>query len=160
MRRHAPAMLFASALLAVVSLVGCAETVLIQSQPTSAQAYIDDRSVGLTPFEFAVEKGDLQHSYRLRLEKEGYEAYAETIDTRIAGGRMTAAFFTLGIVYLFKSPRYLVQPNVILMQPSAEGERDRRLGQELREIEELRVEGKIDQAEAERRRQELFDGDK
>jgi hypothetical protein len=45
------------------------------------------------------------------------------------------------------------------MQPSAEGERDRRLGKELREIEELRVEGKIDQAEAERRKRELFDGD-
>jgi hypothetical protein len=159
MERHAPASLLAAVLLTIALLAGCAETVLIQSQPTSAQAYIDDRSVGMTPFEFGVEKGDLQRSYRLRLEKEGYEPYAATIDTRIAGGRMTAAFFTLGIVYLFKSPRYLVQPTVVLMQPSAEGERDRRLGKELREIEELRVEGKIDQAEAERRKRELFDGD-
>ncbi len=159
MGRHAPAMLSAAAS-AILLLAGCSERVLIRSQPTSAQAYIDDRSVGMTPFVFAVQKRALEHSYRLRLEKEGYEPYTGTIGTRIAGGRMTAAFFTLGIVYLFKSPRYLVPPSVMVMQPSAEGERDRRLGKELREIEKLRVEGQINQEEAERRTKELFDVDK
>ena len=133
---------------------------MIRSQPAGAQAYVNDRPASTTPCVFAVQKGDLEHSYRLRLEKEGYEPYSEVVGTRIAGGRMTAAFFTLGIVYLFKSPRYLVPPQLIVMQPSLEGERDRRLGKELREIERLRAEGSITQEEFDRRKKELFDGEK
>ena len=138
-------------------LASCSESVMIRSEPPGAKAYVDNAPVGTTPFVFSVKRGDLQHSYSLRLEKDGYEPYADTLRTRIAGGRATGAFFTLGIVYIFKSPWYLVPPPIVTMQPSREAERDRRLGQDLRELQQLRGEGKITQEQFEERKRYLLE---
>jgi PEGA domain len=138
-------------------LAGCSESVMIRSEPAGAKGYVNNDLVGRTPFVFSVKRRDLQRSYSLRLEKDGYEPYTETLHTRFAGGRATGAFFTLGIVYLFKSPWYLVPPPIVTMQPSQQAERDRRLGQDLRELQQLRSEGKITQQQFEQRRRDLLE---
>lgn len=144
-------------LVCMVLLVGCSESVMIRSSPSGAKVYVNDRPTGMTPVVFSVKKGDLEHTYNLRLEKDGYDPYAGALQTHFAGGRATGAFFTLGLVYLFKSPRTLVPPPLIVLQPSLEAERDRRVGKELREIERLHAEGKITQEEVDRRKKELLD---
>jgi len=138
-------------------LASCSESVMIRSEPPGAKAYVNDGLVGTTPFVFSVQRGDLQHSYSLRLEKDGYEPYTDTLRTRIAGGRATGAFFTLGIVYIFRSPWYLVPPRLITLEPSRQNERDRRLGQDLRELQQLRGEGKITQEQFEERKRFLLE---
>lgn len=147
-----------TALVVTVLIAGCSETAMIRSKPSGAQVYINDRPAGTTPFAFAVVRGDLEDSYRLRLEKEGYAPYTGMVRTRIAPGRLTAAVFTFGIVYLFKSPWCLVPPERIVMRLTSEGEWDQRVGKELREIKKLRSEGKISQEEFDRRSKDLLDG--
>src|SRR6266404_7026234 len=124
-------------------LAGCSPSVMIRSEPPGAKAYVDDVLVGTTPFDFSVKRSDLKSSYRLRLEKGGFEHSDQTIGTRVAPGRIVGAFFSLGIVYLFKSPRDLVAPQVVYLEPSKENERHRRLGQDLRELQQRRDAGTI-----------------
>lgn len=88
----------------------------------------------------------------------GFDPYIGEIKTPIAGGRATAAVFTLGVVYLFKSPRYLAPPGMIPLQPSVETEADRRLGKSLRELHELLEIQGITPEEFDRRRSILLEG--
>jgi hypothetical protein len=98
-------------------LAGCSENAVIQSDPIGAKVFIDDRLVGTTPALFTVERSHFAHSYRLRLEKAGYEPYAGELSSRVSASRASAAVFTLGIFYLFKSPWCLVDPRPIPLRP-------------------------------------------
>jgi len=121
----------------LVIVTGCAERAVIRSDPEDARVFINDQMIGTTPVVFAVERDELADSYKLRLEKDGYESYEGNIPTSVAPGRATGAVFTLGILYLFRSPRALDAPGTIPLRPSLEAEADRRLGKELRELNQL-----------------------
>ena len=154
--RRSPSLL----LVAVLSLVaGCAESALIRSSPEGADVYVNNQLIGTTPVTFTVPRSELADSYELKIEKDGYEPYVGTMPTRIAGGRATAAVFTLGIVYAFKSPRYIAAPHAVPLRPSLEAEVDRRLGKELRELNRRLAEREITQEQFEQQRKQLL-GDK
>ena len=139
-------------------LAGCSETVMIHSTPPGANVYMDGTMVGTTPIVFTVPRSELKNRYELELTKDGYDSYLGDVHTRVAPGRATGAAFTLGIVYLFRSPYYLVAPGQIVLQRSLEAEQDRRVGQELRELKALYVEQKISEEEYEARRRRLVEG--
>lgn len=80
----------------LLALAGCSENAVIQSDPIGAKVFINDRLIGITPAVFSVERRQFAHSYRLRLEKKGYEPYVGELTTRVSGSRATAAVFTLG----------------------------------------------------------------
>lgn len=105
-----------------LAVAGCSENAVIQSNPIGAQVFIDDQLIGTTPAVFTVERSRLAGSYHLRLEKAGYEPYVGELTTRVSGGRATAAVFTLGLFYLFESPRCLVDTRPIPLRPSLRGE--------------------------------------
>jgi hypothetical protein len=103
-------------LVGLLALAGCSENAVIQSVPIGAKVFINDRLVGTTPALFTVERSHFAHAFGLRLEKQGYEPYVGELTTRVCGGRVTAAVFTLGVFYLFKSPWCLVdQPPIPLL---------------------------------------------
>jgi len=101
----------------LLAVAGCSENAVIQSDPIGAKVFINDRLIGTTPTVFTVERRHLADSFPLRLEKEGYEPYIGELTTRVSGGRATAAVFTLGVFYLFKSPRCLVDTRPIPLRP-------------------------------------------
>lgn len=143
--------------IALILICGCSESVLIRSYPEGARIFINDTPYGTTPAVFKVNKGDLENQYMLRVEKDGYEPHLTTLRTRVAPGRVVAAFFTLGTVYLYKSPRYIVQPPQIELQPSHEADFDRRVGAELRTIDRLHREGKISDEQRDRWQKDLLE---
>ena len=146
------------ALLLVAALLGgCSESVMIRSGPSGANVFVNDKPVGKTPVEYSIPKGDLGNPYQVRIEKTGYEPVVTNLSTRIAGGRVTGAVFTLGILAMFRS-MYYIQPVFAQLQPltSPQEDRDRQLGESLRNLRELYESGKISDEEFQRRQGELL----
>jgi len=147
----------AALLLVAVLLGGCSESVMIRSGPSGANVFVNDKPVGKTPVEYTVPRGDLGNPYHVRIEKNGYEPVVTNLSTRIAGGRVTGAVFTLGILAMFRS-MYYIQPVFAQLQPlvSPQDDRDRVLGESLRNLRELHERGKISDEEFQRRQTELL----
>lgn len=150
--RGAVTLLFAAALLG-----GCGESVMIRSGPSGANVFVNDKPVGKTPVEYSVSRGDLGKPYQVRIEKNGYEPATTSLNTRIAGGRVTGAIFTVGILAVFRS-MYYIEPVFEQLQPlaSPQEERDRLLGESLRNLRDLHEKGKISDEEFQHRQEELF----
>jgi PEGA domain/Short C-terminal domain len=141
---------------ALVSLLaGCGGSVLIRTAPPGAKAYVDGNFIGRTPVEFSVPRREIR-PHALRLEKEGFEPIEDTIRTRVAPGRIVGAIFSLGIVYLFRSPMDLVTPEMYALSPALSAERDRAIGEALRRVQELHDQGKISDEEFKRQRDEIL----
>lgn len=145
-----------------LSLGGCSESVMIRSAPPDAAVLIDGQRIGLTPTQFTVSRSDLK-PYSLRLEKQGYETVADIITPRVAPGRVVGAIFTLGILYLFRSPYYLAAERTYALPPdpraveeARKAERDRTIGQTLRNLQDLHERGEISDEELKNRRQRLL----
>jgi len=121
-------------------LQGCAESVMIVTDPPGANVFVNDKLVGLSPTEYSVEKDQLAREYSLRLEKPGFAPVADTLRTRRMPGRTTGAVFTLGILYLFRSPlSFEEREPYVLTQTLAsdpQAERDRAVGQRLRQLQD------------------------
>lgn len=142
-------------------LAGCGESVMIHSIPVGANVYVNDKFLGRTPVEFEVSRFDVSSAdYRLRIEKDRFEPVRDIIRTRLAPGRMVGALFTIGIVYIFRSPVYLVPVPTYALNPllSAQPlpERDRAIGEALRHLQELHDQGKLTDEEWNRRRDLLL----
>lgn len=121
--------------------------------------YVDGQLVGTTPIDYRVPRSEIrQHS--LLIEKDGYEPIDDTIRSRFAIGRAFGAFFTVGILYAFRSPMYLVPLPMYSLSPtlaSTQGtEQDRALGEALRRVRELHNQGKISDDELKRRQDEII----
>ena len=74
----------------------CASTTLIQSNPSGAKVYLNDESVGTTPYTHKDKKITFSKT-TVKLEKEGYEPF-NTILTRnekVDVGAIIAGFFIL-----------------------------------------------------------------
>jgi hypothetical protein len=145
--------------LTLVFAGGCAEHVVIRSMPAGGRVLIDGRPTGVTPFIYAVSRGQLGSGQEVRIEKEGYEPFSTRLRTRVAKGRVVGTFFTLGIVWMFRS-MYYIEPVTAELRPivSATDDADRRLGQSLRNLHELHRSGQISDEEFERRRDQLMSG--
>jgi hypothetical protein len=141
---------------------GCAETAMIRSEPTGANVFIDDQLAGKTPFPFRVDRGEIR-DYNLRIEKAGYEPVGDIITPRIAAGRAVGAFFTVGIVYLFRSPYYMhaqgtypLSASLVSVREEQRMEQDRILGEALRNLNDLYRTGNLPEEEFNRRRDRLL----
>jgi len=145
-------------LLCSMALVcSCGETVAVHSGPSGASVYLDERPVGTTPLRFSLPRGEVTEAHRLRIEKDGYQPVTTGLHSRVAGGRVTGAIFTLGILAVFRS-MHVVDPVFAQLQPttSSRVEQDRALGESLRNVRELHEMGRISDEELQRRQQELL----
>lgn len=144
-------------LCAAVALSGCGESVMIRSGPSGASVSVNGVPVGTTPVEYTVPRGNLDSPYEVHIEKNGYEPVTTTLRTRVAKGRVTGAVFTLGILWIFRSMHY-IEPVFAQLQPvaSPQEDKDRALGEALRNLRELHDRGRISDEEYNRRRDELL----
>lgn len=84
--------------------MGCAESTQIVSRPSGARVLIDGRPAGVTPMTFTVPRGDWPNTYSCEVSKDGFVPQTLPLKPQIGGGRIVAALFTVGLVFLFKSP--------------------------------------------------------
>lgn len=109
-------------LLMTLLVAGCAETVTINTYPADATVFIDDQYLGQSPIEFSAPAHHVKGSYRLRLEKEGYETVNTALRSRLAIGRIiTDAVCTCGLVGAFKGWRSFYPANVYLKPVKTSG---------------------------------------
>lgn len=92
-----------AALLALLG-AGCAETARIQSRPAGASVEVDGRNIGVTPLTLTVPRSEWPHDFTCRVSKEGFVPETKRLTPQIGGGRVVAGLFTVGLIYLFKSP--------------------------------------------------------
>jgi hypothetical protein len=102
-----------------LSLVGCASSTVIHSDPPGATLYVNESLVGFTPYSYTDRRPALS-TVRLRLQKDGYEPLEvtlsrnETIEVgNVIGGAMFLwpAFWFMGYepvhTYVLKPSREL-----------------------------------------------------
>ena len=92
-------------LVLVVVASGCSEHLYLQSRPSGAKLWIDGVEVGITPFDY---KSRSPQPLVYRMEKAGYPPVEGEVTTATAGGRVTGAIFTLGILAIVRPMRYFV----------------------------------------------------
>jgi hypothetical protein len=145
------------AVMALTLLCGCAESVSIRSGPSGAKVFVDNQPAGTTPMHYELPRSALDEPHTVMVEKDGYQPASATMKTRLAKGRVTGAFFTLGILALFRS-MYYVEPVFFALEPVAppQHDRDRALGEALRNLNELHQRGVISDEELQRRTRELL----
>jgi uncharacterized membrane protein len=137
---------------------GCSEIAMIRSGPSGANVTVNGTAVGTTPVAYSVSRGDLDKLYQVTIEKSGYEPAAATLQTRIARGRVVGAIFTIGILWVFRS-MYYIEPVFAQLQPlaSSEEEKDRVIGESLRNLRNLHQRGQISDEEYQRRRRQMLE---
>src|SRR5262245_11345377 len=67
-------------------LSGCAEAVLINSDPPGAKAYIDDQTIGTTPAHTKMRRGEVTSDHKWRVDFRNCEPAEGTLQTAIAPG--------------------------------------------------------------------------
>ena len=95
-------------------LSGCAESVLIKSYPAGAKAYIDGQIIGTTPTGTQIPRGQVGAPHTWRVEYRNCEAAEGSLQTGVAGGRITGYIFTLGILAIFRGPYYYLPVDAVL----------------------------------------------
>lgn len=91
----------------LVSQIGCAERLVIRSNPPGAQVILDGQASGTTPMVYST-RDPKPMTYRIELE--GLPPAEGEITTRLGPGRLVGAIFTLGIVAACRPLQYFV-PN-------------------------------------------------
>lgn len=78
----------------VILFSSCASTTLIESSPSGARVYLNDESVGVTPYTMRDSK-IVWASTTVKLEKEGYKPFTTTIvkNEEPAVGPIIGGFF-------------------------------------------------------------------
>lgn len=128
----------------LVSMAGCSESVFIATKPSGANVFVDGKMIGVSPVWYSVPKSDVgsKEERTVRIEKTGFEPVEDMLQTRLARGRAVGAFFTLGTLYLFRSPWYLLErENPYELRQSAaqdsQAERDRAVGERVRQLQDV-----------------------
>lgn len=85
-------------------VMGCAESTHIRTSPASARVYVDGQYVGISPTVFTAPRSEFRNVRTCRAELDGYAPAEEPMRTGLSVGRFIGALFSLGIVYIFKSP--------------------------------------------------------
>jgi hypothetical protein len=146
------------ALVASLSVLGgCTEYATIRSGPSGASVTVDGKPAGKTPLQYGVPRSALDEPHTVYIQLEGYEPAAATLKKGLAKGRVTGAVFTLGILAVFRSMHY-IEPVFVQLRPIEPplADRDRALGEALRNLRELHRAGKISDEELRRRQGEIL----
>jgi hypothetical protein len=101
---------------AIIVFGGCAESTVIRTSPPGATIYCDGTLVGISPTSYRVPRSALSEPHTCRAELDGFEPADEQLRRTFAPGRAVGAVFTLGIVYLFKSPYSLRDQHDLVMR--------------------------------------------
>jgi hypothetical protein len=133
-------------------ITGCAENAMIATVPPGANVYVDSRMAGTSPLYLTVKRRDIR-SIPYRIEMEGYQPVEGVLPVRVAPGRAVGAFFTLGIVYIFRSPTYIGSVQHSLAAAPRESTAER-----LIKLKQLHKDGVLSDAEYDEQRQRILDG--
>ena len=109
------------ALITAVSVYGCAEGVAIKSYPLGAKAFVDGQYIGTTPAEADIPRSAVGQPHSWRVEYRNCDSAEGQLQTRVAGGRIVAYIFTLGVVAIFKGPSYYPPVDAVLTGGDCEG---------------------------------------
>src|SRR5215831_11442649 len=92
-------------------LAGCAESTMVRSYPSGSTVYLNGEMKGITPIVLSVPRSQFDtETFRVRIEREGYNSEERTLTTQRCTGRVVGGVFTLGILLLFKPPTCFVSP--------------------------------------------------
>lgn len=144
--------------LLVVLLSGCAERARIASVPSGARVFIEGSEVGVTPYILTVGRSKIR-DIPYRIELEGYRPVEGTLRRGVAPGRVFGAIFTVGILYIFRSPLYIQSTNPVLaIQPGQWQQPPQSVPIEdrLKKLQELRDDGVLSPSEYERQRENIL----
>lgn len=140
-------------------LAGCAETTLIRSSPPGATVYVDGNLVGVSPVVYSAARSQFRNPHTCRVELEGYAPREEPLRTTFAvPGRALGAAFTLGILYVFKSPyAFRDTHDVVLTKLDSVAAKNSRGStvNRLERLQTLRAQGTITEAEFQRYKAEI-----
>ncbi len=152
-----------SLLACLMSVSACSESVAIRTQPPGASVYVDGKLVGIAPVVYTVPRAQFgEHPNLCRVEMEGYAPTEDKLRTQFAGGRLAGAIFTLGIVYLFKSPYTFRSPQDFMLSkyvtaPGQGGQGSTGTSVDrLERLQKLRDQGTITQQEFEQYKSEIL----
>lgn len=158
-RRTAVGRLLVVALLFPV--LGCTQTARIATVPTGAKVWINGELLGVSPTELTIENGPntpFPSRLHARFERAGYEPLEVDLPSRVSGGRVAAAIFTLGIAGAVQGVRTVRPSYVYTLYPIVSKDVDisDEWIQGLRKLDRLRKDGLLSEAEYERRRSILL----
>jgi hypothetical protein len=134
----------------LIFLVGCAETVVIQTIPPGATVRVNDVLIGTSPVLFSAHSKEVERTtYHYQVEEKGYLPAEGDLQKRIAPGRIVAYVFTLGIFRAFRGVKAFVDPAHIKLQPvgAAAHAATSKLEARLNELKSLRDRGVISEEE-------------
>jgi hypothetical protein len=151
-----------SVLALCVTLAGCAESTLIRSYPPGAKLYVNDQYEGVTPFMLTVPRAQFaDHTFRVRLERDGYTPIDQTLLTRTCPGRVVGGIFSLGISFIFRRPTCFDSHQDFSMVPlpgQPVAAHQPTIEERLQRIERMRDQGTITNEEYEHYRGEILKG--
>jgi hypothetical protein len=142
-------------LLALSASLGCSESTVIRSSPPGAQAFVNDRFVGVTPTVFTVPRAQFDEKFECRVELDGYEPATQNLRKVTAPGRIVGGVFTLGIVSIFKGATAFDSPHDFALRRSAQAtktgaskaEEGPSAESRLRRLQQMRAAGTITEEE-------------
>jgi len=143
----------------------CASTTMIHSIPSGARVYLDEESVGYTPYSHTDTK-IVGTTTTVRLEKEGYETFYtvfsrnEEVDVgAVIGGLFVLVPFLWTMKYK-PSHTYELIPVYYYDQPTIPSAKDQNISSKadrLRELKQLLDEGIITQEEYQQEKTKILD---
>jgi hypothetical protein len=149
-----------------VGFAGCGESVMVRSYPPGSKVYVNDEFVGVTPAVYTVDSSEFsKRDFAVRLDRTGYASTDGVLRKQTCPGRVTGGVFTLGILFLFKSPTCFASPQDFLLEPlpdqavsEAGTLHQPTLEERLDRIRKMRDEGVITPEEYEHYRREILKG--
>ncbi len=140
---------------------GCAESVLIRAYPADARIAVNGQRLGTSPATYTVPRGSgpRDGNFRYHVEREGFQPQDGSFTFKPAGGRITGGIFTLGILFLFKSPLALPDEIEVVLEPNETSplqETRPSPAQQLRHLDDLLDRGTITEEEFKRQRNKIL----
>src|SRR5207302_345429 len=141
---------------------GCAESAMIRSAPPSAQVWVNEKYVGITPVRWLLPRSEWPDNRRFyyRAVREGYPPKEGEFHSVVTAGRIIGGVSTLGILFIFKHPTTLADTYDIELEPVARttvrGARSP-VEERLRQLDDLYEHGAINDQERLRRRHEILE---
>jgi len=145
-------------------LQGCVESTHIRAYPPDAQIAVNGQALGTSPVVYSVPRGRWPKDgyFHYHVERAGYHPQDGTFTSKPAAGRITGGIFTLGLLFLIKSPTALPEEIEVILQPvattaPAASEYNPSVpAEQIRRLEELLDRGAITEEEFKRQRNKIL----
>ncbi len=150
-----------------VLLAGCSESVMVRTYPPGSKLYVNGEFVGITPVVYTVGSSEFsKQDFSARVDRVGYASADGVLRKRTCPGRVTGGVFTLGILFIFKSPTCFASPQDFSLEPlpdqvgaeSGAAPHQPTVEERLDRIRKMRDQGIITNEEFEHYRKEILKG--